>query len=544
MGQTGNSREEAGDGGAGHGGAGALLRSTSTVSAMTLLSRILGLVRDIVFARFFGAGMTMDAFFVANKIPNMLRRFFAEGAFSQAFVPVISEYRSTRSHEEVQALVDRVAGTLGALLFVITAVGVLASPVLVLVFAPGFIGDDGRFDLTAAMLRLTFPYLLFISLTALAGGILNTFGRFGVPAFTPVLLNVTLIGFAVFVAPRVAEPGMALAAGVFAAGLVQLVFQLPFLARIRALPRPRWGRRDKGVRRVGRLMLPVLFGSSVAQINILIDNQIASFLGEGRISWLYYSDRLMEFPLGVFGIALATVILPGLSTHHARNETGAFSATVDWALRLVLLIGLPAALGLAVLAGPLIVTLFFGGEFTAFDVRMARLSLIAFSFGLLGFILVKVLAPAYFSRQDTKTPVRIAVVALACNLVLNLVFVVTLVRLGAEGTHAGLALATSIAAFVNAALLYRGLIAGGVLVHGAGWPALIVRIILGCAVMVAVVLWLDRPADWWLAAGTGSRVAWLALLVTGGGGAYALALVASGLRPRHLRLGDADRSPS
>ncbi|MEJ2602662.1 MAG: murein biosynthesis integral membrane protein MurJ [Gammaproteobacteria bacterium] len=519
------------------GGARGLLRSTSTVSSMTLLSRILGLVRDIVFARYFGAGVTMDAFFVANKIPNMLRRFFAEGAFSQAFVPVISEYRSTRSHEDVQALVDRVAGTLGALLFAITAIGVVASPVLVIVFAPGFLGDDGRFDLTAAMLRLTFPYLLFISLTALAGGILNTYGRFGVPAFTPVLLNVVLIAFAVLVAPRVSQPGLALAAGVFVAGVVQLLFQLPFLARIRALPRPTWGRTDDGVRRVGRLMLPALFGSSVAQINILIDNQIASFLGAGKISWLYYSDRLMEFPLGVFGIALATVILPGLSVHHARREQEAFARTVDWALRLVLLIGIPAALGLAVLAGPLIVTIFFGGEFTAFDVRMARLSLVAFSFGLLGFILVKVLAPAYFSRQDTRTPVRIAVVALLCNLFLNLVFVLTLVRLGADGTHAGLALATSLAAFVNAGLLYRGLRRDGILRHASGWGVLLARIGLASSAMVAVLLWLDRSLDWWLTVDLTARVGWLALCVGAGMGVYAAVLLAAGLRPRQFRLG-------
>ncbi len=524
-------------GGEGSAGSGArrLLRSTGTVSLMTLASRILGLVRDIVFARLFGAGSTMDAFFVANKIPNMLRRFFAEGAFSQAFVPVIAEYRSTRSHEEVRELADRVTGTLGAALFLLTALGVLASPVLVLIFAPGFIGDDGRFDLTAAMLRLTFPYLLFISLTALAGGILNTFGRFGVPAFTPVLLNVTLIAFALLVAPRVAEPGMALAAGVFVAGLVQLLFQLPFLGAIRMLPRPRWGRTDIGVRRIGRLMLPALFGSSVAQINILIDNQIASFLGAGKISWLYYSDRLMEFPLGVFGIALATVILPGLSANHARQQTAEFSRTIDWALRLVLLIGVPAALGLAILAGPIIVTIFVGGEFTAFDARMAELSLVAFSFGLLGFILVKVLAPAYFSRQDTRTPVRTGVVALVCNLVLNLIFVLALLRMGFEGTHAGLALATSIAAFLNAGLLLRGLLQSGVFRPAPGWAPLMLRIAAAAVAMSVLLIWLERSAEWWLGAATADRVARLALLIGLGVVSYGLALLAAGLRTSHLR---------
>ena len=312
-----------------------LFRSTSVVGGMTLLSRIFGLLRDMVFSRFFGAGMVMDAFFVAFKIPNFMRRLFGEGAFSQAFVPVISEYKTTREPDEVRELAEATAGTLGFLLLVITVIGVLAAPVLIVLFAPGwFMDEPEKYSLATSMLRLTFPYLLFISLTALAGGILNTYGRFGSPAFTPVLLNLVLIGFAILVAPGSANPGVALAAGVFVAGVVQLAFQVPFLWRIGFRPRFRWGGDHAGVRKIGRLMLPALFGSSVAQINLLLDTLIASFLITGSISWLYYSDRLMEFPLGVFGIALATVILPGLSKNHAGQNQAEFSAMLDWALRL------------------------------------------------------------------------------------------------------------------------------------------------------------------------------------------------------------------
>ena len=335
---------------------GRLLRSTGWVSFMTLLSRILGLVRDVVFARFFGATIVMDAFFVANKIPNMLRRFSGEGAFSAGFVPVMARYRENHSHDEAREFIDAVAGTFGLILFVVTAIGVVAAPILVVIFAPGFVEGDGRLELATSMLRFTFPYLLFISLVAFAGGILNTYGRFGAPAFSPVILNVVLIGFAIWVSPMLEEPGMALAIGVFVAGVVQLLFQLPFLAGIKAVPRPKWNPRHEGVRRAGKLMLPAIFGSSVAQINVLLGSVIASVLGVGKISYIYYSDRLMEFPLGLFGIALATVTLPFLSRQHATERKEEFSRTVDWSLRLAALIIIPSAVGLVVLATPLVAT--------------------------------------------------------------------------------------------------------------------------------------------------------------------------------------------
>ena len=373
-----------------------LLKSAAVVSAMTTLSRVLGLVRDVVFARYFGAGMGTDAFFIAFKIPNFLRRLFAEGAFSQAFVPVLTEYKTRRTHDDVRGLSAHVVGTLGVMLFILTLIGVIAAPILVMAFAPGFIGDQPRLDLTADMLRITFPYILFISLTALAGGILNSYGKFGVPALTPVLLNLVMIGAAIWVAPYMDPPIMALAWGVFVAGIVQLLFQLPFLYRMKLLGLPRWGWKDEGVSRILRLMVPALFGSSVVQINLLFDVLIASFLAAGSVSWLYYSDRLVEFPLGVFGIALATVILPKLSQRHAEQSQEHFSLTLDWALRWVVIIGTPAALGLFLLSGPLITTIFHYGEFNDHSVYMAKLSLMAYSLGLMGFILVKVLAPGYY----------------------------------------------------------------------------------------------------------------------------------------------------
>jgi len=512
-----------------------LLRSTSVVGAMTLLSRFTGLARDIGFSRWFGAGILMDAFFVAFKIPNLLRRFFAEGAFSAAFVPVISEYRATRSEPETRELVDRVAGTLGLLLFVITILGVVAAPVLIVIFAPGFLDDDGRYELAGGMLRLTFPYLFFISLTGLAGAVLNTYRRFAVPAFTPVLLNVVLIGFAGWVAPRLENPGTGLALGVFVAGLVQLLFQLPFLLRLGLLPRPRWGWAHAGVRRIVKLMLPVIFGSSVAQINILFDTLIASFLAAGSISWLYYSDRLMEFPLGVFGIALATVILPTLSEQHARDSTAAFSETLDWALRLVLVIAFPAAVGLIVLAEPLLATIFFGGAFTEFDVAMATASLVAYALGLVGFILVKVLTPGYFARQDTRTPVRIGVISLVTNMVLNVVLVVSLVRAEFYAPHAGLALATTVSALLNAALLFRGLTQSGVYTPQAGWGRLAIRVLVASGAMAGAVIWLRERVGGWLLISLTDRILGLAACVLAGVAVYFGVCYLLGLRVRHLR---------
>lgn len=502
---------------------------------MTLLSRILGLVRDVVFARMFGATIVMDAFIVANRIPNMLRRFFAEGAFSQGFVPVMARYRENADHEEARRFVDAVAGTLGLILFLVSLVGVVAAPLLVFVVAPGFVGGDGRFDLATAMLRFTFPYLFFVSLTAFAGGVLNTYGRFGASAFTPVILNVVLIASALWLAPKTAEPGMALAYGVFIAGAVQLAFQVPFLAKIHAIPRPRWQPGHEGVKRVGKLMLPAIFGSSVAQVNVLLGGIIASMLGVGKVSLLYYSDRLMEFPLGLFGIALATVTLPYLSRQAAGNSMQEFSNTLDWSMKLVVLIAAPAAVGLIILAKPLMATIFYGGVFTESDVELAGLSLQAFAFGLVGFSFVKILAPAYFAREDTMTPVKVGLIALGVNFGLSVVLAVALTRAGYAGTHAGLALAISIAAIVNAWLLHRGLHADGVIEHAPGWAVFLFRVATAVVAMIVCLVYLNRPLEWWLPASMSERASWLIAIVAAGAGVYFVTLYVAGIRFSQLR---------
>lgn len=494
-----------------------LLRSTAVVGSMTFVSRILGFVRDMIFARLFGAAAGMDAFFVAFRIPNLLRRLFAEGAFSQAFVPVLSEYKTRGDAAEMRRFVDDVTGTLGGILLLVTVLGVFGAPLIVMLFAPGFLHHTDKFDLTVVMLRITFPYLLFISLTALAGGILNSFGRFAVPAITPVFLNLCMIAAALWVAPQTPQPIVYLAWGVCIAGLVQLLFQFPFLRQLRLLPRPRWGWRDPGVKRILRLMLPAIFGSSVAQINLLVNTILASFLVTGSVTWLYYTDRLVEFPLGIFGVALATVILPGLSQKHAQAEPEAFSRMLDWGVRWVLLIGAPATVGLMALSGPLLASLFGYGAFTTHDVRMTALSVIAYSAGLLAFMLIKVLAPGFYARQDVRTPVRIGILAMVSNMVLNLVFVLAMRYFEMPGPHAGLALANAMSAYLNAGLLFYKLRNSGIYQPQPGWRKLFPKLLLANGVMGAMLLlwagditlwmsWHAAQRAWHLAAWVGAAI--------------------------------------
>jgi putative peptidoglycan lipid II flippase len=487
----------------------------------------MGFVRDLVVARVFGADAGTDAFFVAFKIPNFMRRLFAEGAFSMAFVPVLNEYRTTHSFPDLKHFVDEVAGTLGAVLLGVTVLGVLGAPLLILIFAPGFVGETGKQEMAAEMLRLTFPYLMLISLTAFAGGILNTYDRFGVPAFTPVLLNVSLIVCALLLAPEMERPIFALAWGVLFAGIAQLAFQAPFLWQIGLLPRPRISFQDDGVRRVVKLMVPALFGVSVTQIGLLLNTLLASFLVTGSITWLYYGDRLMEFPLGILGVALGTVILPRLSQKHAEQSPAAFSRTLDWALRWVLLLGVPSAVGLLVLAGPMMAALFYSGEFTGEDVDMAAHALMAYALGLTAFMGIKVLAPGFYARQDMKTPVKIAVIAMGTNVAFSLLLMFPL-------GHTGLALATTISASVNATLLLRGLLREGVYRPQAGWNLLILRSLGACLIMGLVLWWGCGDTAKWLDMDTWERVLRLFGWILAGGAAYALALLAFGIRPGHF----------
>jgi len=511
-----------------------LFKSTAIVSAMTLISRVLGLARDIIFANLFGASGGTDAFFVAFKIPNFMRRLFAEGAFSQAFVPVFTEYKEKRSFNELKDLINHVAGTLGGFLLILSIFGSLAAPLLVYVFAPGFT-DESRFQLTADMLAITFPYIFFIALTAFAGGILNSFSKFAVPAFTPVLLNLCLISAAIWGADYFQQPVMALAWGVAVAGLLQLIFQLPFLLQLNLFPIPQFKAAHAGVKKILKLMLPAIIGSSVAQINLLFDTIIASFLVAGSVSWLYYSDRLVEFPLGIFGIALATVILPSLSKQHAQHSTEQFNQTLDWALKLTSLIAIPAALGLLLLASPLISTLFGYGEFSKSDVHMSSLSLMAYSLGLPAFIYIKVLAPAYYARQDTKTPMRIGIKAMVANMFLNLLFVVPLVMMEFEGPHTGLALATSASAYMNAFMLYQGLKRQGIYQHQHGWAKLWLQIIISNVAMASFLILFSPRIETWLQWGLFERAPFLLGFVGISISIYTCSLLFLGLRPRHIK---------
>ncbi|MCH9643273.1 MAG: murein biosynthesis integral membrane protein MurJ [Gammaproteobacteria bacterium] len=495
---------------------------------MTMLSRILGFVRDVVIAQTFGADAALDSFLIAFKLPNFLRRLFGEGAFSQAFVPVLAEFRSKQTDEATKDFVNRIFGTLGLIVMLVVAVVEVIAPVVVVIFAPGFANDPIRHELTTHMLHIMFPYLLLIVMTACSGAVLNTHNRFGVPAFTPVLLNVAIIIAAVFFTHFFHEPVYALAWGVIFGGVIQLALQLPFLAKIGLLPIPKIGFKHEGVRRVMKLMVPALFGVSVAQISLLVDNFFASFLPAGSISWLYYSDRLTYLPLGVIGVALATVVLPNLSHHHANKNHEVFCKTLDWALRMVLFIGLPAAVGLLFLAGPLISTLLQHGAFNAFDVIMTRKSLMAFSVGLPGFMLIKVLASGFYSQQNIKTPVKIAAVAMVLNLILNAALIIPL-------RHAGLALATSVAALLNASLLWQFLLRRGIYQPRPGWPIFMARLLVA-NVLMAIVLWfLSGHIISWMHADTTWRVLHLAGILAAAMITYVAMLFLTGMRIHHLK---------
>ncbi len=494
----------------------------------TTLSRLLGFVRDLVFAHSFGASAFTDAFFVAFRIPNFLRRLFAEGAFATAFVPVLTEYKAQRSPADLKSLIDHVAGTLALILCLISVLGILLAPVIIGLFAIGWVSDDAageKLALAGEMLRLTFPYLFFISLTAFAGGVMQVHNRFAAPAFTPVLLNLSLIGCALWLSPWLEQPVVALAWGVLIAGVSQCVFQIPFLAQLKLLPRFRISFRHPGVRRILRLMLPALFAVSITQINLLLDTVLASFLVSGSISWLYYSDRLVEFPLGILGVAMSTVLLPRLARDQAGQAPAEFARNLDWGLRLIVFCGVPAAAGLVILAGPIIATLFLSDVFVAHDVQMARLSLMAYASGLLAFLLIKVLAAACYAQQDTRTPVRIGMIAMSVNMVFNLLLIVPL-------QHTGLALATSLSACLNAFLLWRSL--RTVYQPVAGWGLFCARIVIAGGVMSLLLVWLAPPLSVWLDQALWQRVLSLLLWIPLGIATYIVTLLLSGMRWRHI----------
>lgn len=502
-----------------------LLKALATIGSMTFMSRILGFVRDTLIARIFGAGMLTDAFFVAFKIPNLLRRISAEGAFSQAFVPILAEYKNKRTHEETHDLINHVATLMGLFLVASSILGMLAAPWVVQVSAPGFMADQTKFQLTVELLRITFPYIFFISLVSLAGGVLNTYGNFSVPAFTPVWLNVAFIVAALLAAPYFNNSIHVLAWAVFVGGVLQLLYQIPYLYKVGLVPKISLNLNDEGVWRILKLMGPAVFGVSIAQISLLINTIFASLLATGSVSWLYYADRLMEFPTGVLGVALGTILLPSLSKSVADKEDGEYSQLLDWGLRLTFMLALPAAVALAVLSVPLVTGLFHYGKFDAHDVEMTRQALIAYSLGLIGLILVKVLAPAFYSRQNIKTPVKIAIFTLISTQLMNLIFV-----FGLDLKHAGLALSIGLGACLNAGALYYHLRKANIYQPQAGWVIFMSKLIAAVLLMALVLYYVVGSHQTWLGYTLVPKLMHLLLLLVVGSATYFVALYLMGIR--------------
>ena len=506
---------------------------------MTLLSRVLGLVRDVVIAHLIGAGAAADVFLFANRIPNFLRRLFAEGAFSQAFVPVLAEYQKSGDINKTREFIGKVSGTLGGLVSIVTILAMVGSPVVAALFGMGWFTDwmnDGpdahKFEQASFLLKITFPYLWFVTFVALSGAVLNTIGKFGVMSFSPVLLNIAMIATALFLAPQMDNPDLALAIGIFLGGLLQFLFQIPFMKQASLLVKPKWAWRDEGVTKIRKLMIPALFGVSVSQINLLLDTVIASFLMTGSISWLYYSDRLLEFPLGLFGIAISTVILPTLARHHVNREGDSaksavdFRNTMDWGVRMILLLGVPAAIGIAVLAQPMLLTLFMRGNFMLNDVRAASYSLWAFNAGLLSFMLIKILANGYYARQDTKTPVKIGIIAMVSNMGFNL--------LAIPFSYVGLAIASAMSATLNAYLLYRGLAKADVYHFSRKSAVFFGKVLLAAIAMGAAVWYYVPEINQWAKMDLFMRVYWLVWLIVLAAIVYGATLILLGVRKHHL----------
>jgi len=505
-----------------------LHKTLATIFGMTMVSRVTGLIRELLVARAFGASAYTDAFFVAFRIPNLLRRLFAEGAFSQAFVPILAEYKNKKGDNATKQLVDHVATLLVWTLVITCLLGIVAAPIIVYLMAAGLQSTPDAFNVSVLMTRIMFPYIGFMSFVALAGGVLNTWREFKIPAFTPVLLNMSFIAASLFLAPHLDQPIYALAIAVIVGGLLQMAFQIPSMRKIGMLPRiginPLTAASDPGVRRVLRQMVPATFAVSVAQISLIINTNIASRLANGSVSWLSYADRLMELPTALLGVALGTILLPSLSKAHAENDTAEYSALLDWGLRLTFLLAMPAAVALATLSEPLTTTLFHYGKFDAQSVAMTGKALIAYGIGLIGLILVKILAPGFYAKQDIRTPVKIALVVLAATQLMNLLFVPWI-------AHAGLALSIGLGACLNAALLYWGLSRRGIYTAQRGWGLFLLRLAGALFLLAGMALWVSGYFDWIaLRAHPWQRVGALSVVIAACGATYFAALFTMGFR--------------
>ena len=500
-----------------------LFKALARTSSMTMISRLLGLVREYMNAHQFGAQGAMDAFVIAFRLPNLFRRIFAEGAFSQAFVPILAEYKTQQGDDAAREFLADIAGWLTLALAAFTLLGVIGAPVAVKLLASGF--QDGRFDLTVALTRITFPYILLISLSSLVGGVLNTWNRFSVPAFTPALLNISMIGCGYLLSPYFSQPIYALAISVALGGVLQLGYQLPYMRQIGMLTWPRLRRHSPGVSRVLKLMVPAIFGVSAPQISIMLNSNFASHLPEGSVSWMNYADRFMELPNGVLAVALGTILLPSLAKLQAAQKHDEYSAMLDWGLRLCWLLALPATVAMGVIAEPIIATLFLSHKFATHDVLMTAHALSAYAVGLMGLVSIKILAPAYYARQDFKTPVKIGFASVAITQLLNVAFL-SFTPLA----HAGLALSISLGGCVNAGLLYMGLRRSGVYRPAAGWPRFLLQLLLAVSIMAAVIGVLKVALGGWLSGHVLLRVSKLGMVIIAGAVTYFAALYAMGYR--------------
>jgi putative peptidoglycan lipid II flippase len=510
-----------------------LLKTLAAVSGMTMLSRVTGLVREFLIARAFGASAYTDAFFIAFRIPNLLRRLFAEGAFSQAFVPILAEYKNQQGDAETKDLVDHVATILIWSLLLTCMIGIVAAPLIVFLVASGLKSDPAAFEISVLMTRIMFPYIGFMAFVALAGGVLNTWRQFKIPAFTPVLLNLSFIMASLFLAPQLEEPIYALAIAVVLGGILQMAIQIPALLRIGMLPHIflniRAAFKHAGARRVLSQMAPATLGVSVAQISLIINTNIASHLENGSVSWLSYADRLMELPIGLLGVALGTILLPSLSKAHSIGDKAEYSALLDWGLRLTCLLALPFAVALITLSIPVTTVLFHYGLFDAYSVVMTSHALIAYGVGLIGIVLVKILAPGFYAQQDIRTPVKIAIGVLIVTQLMNLVFVPWI-------RHAGLALSIGIGACLNAGFLYWGLRKRGIYVAQNGWLVFIARLTGALFLLGGVALWGAAQFDWiQLQAKPFLRISALLLVMTACGAIYFGALYATGFRIKDFK---------
>lgn len=512
-----------------------LLRTLAAISSMTMLSRVTGLLRESLFARAFGASAYTDAFIIAFRLPNLLRRLFAEGAFSQAFVPILSEYKTQHGQQATKTLVDHVATALIWATVLTSIVGIVGAPLLITLLAGDLRETPGAYDASVIMTQMMFPYIACMSFVALAGGILNTWRQFKIPAFTPVLLNLSFIFASLVLVNYLEQPIYAMAIAVCVGGLLQVAIQIPSLVKIGMLPRisinPLHGLRDAGVRRMLRKMGPAVFAVSAAQISLLINTGIAASLAAGAVSALQYADRLMEFPTAMLGVALGTILLPSLSKANSEGNADEYAALLNWGLRLTFLLALPAAVGLATLAEPMIATLFHYGQFDDAALANSAMPLMAYSAGLLGIILVKILAPAFYARQDVKTPVRIAVMVLFATQLMNLIFVFWL-GLGV----AGLALSIGLGACINATCLYIGLRRRGIYAPQPGWLTFFIKLAVAVGVMGLLAWFGQAQFDWAAMKATPAlRIGALLAIITACAFAYFAVLAVLGFRPRDFR---------